>query len=101
MAGYAGSDRPGLCLGLEVGALKVLTEHEEEWLQGCFSPSSGYLFEGPGHPASHGRAESRERDVLACLRFSVHGVVKSHPGGPTWEQCALRAPGSPWADESR
>ena len=50
---------------------------------------------------SHGRAESRERDVLACLRFSVHGVVKSHPGGPMWEQCALRAPGSPWADESR
>ena len=50
---------------------------------------------------THGRAESRERDVLACLRFSVHGVVKSHPGGPMWEQCALRAPGSPWADESR
>ena len=44
MAGHTGSDRPGLCLGLEVGALKVPTEHKEEWLQGCFSPSSGYLF---------------------------------------------------------
>lgn len=69
MAGHTGSDRPGLCLGLEVGALKVLTEREEEGLQGCFSPSSGYLFEGPGRPPSHGRAESREGDVPACLRF--------------------------------
>lgn len=52
VAGHGDSDRPGLCLGVEVGALKVLTEHVGEWLQECFSPSSGYLFEGPGRPPS-------------------------------------------------
>ena len=84
VAGHRGSDRPGLCLSVEVGALKVLTKHKGEWLQECFSPSSGYLFEGPGRPPSRGKAESREGDVPACLRFSVYGVDTSHPGAHTW-----------------